>query len=306
MSRIDNPNNLNGIICINKPQDFTSFDVIAITRRAASTRKIGHGGTLDPMATGVLPIFIGRAAKTLDLIPALDKRYVAGFKLGVTSETEDIWGEILSECDKAVSRDGLLSAVSTMQGNIMQTPPMYSAVKIGGKRLYELARQGIEIERPARPITVHSIELLSYDENERTGILDIHCSKGTYIRTIISDIGAKLGTGAVMTSLQRTLSGGFTLSDCIELEALRNMTADDIEKIIIPVEKLFSCYDKIVLSDKQGKMFMNGVVLDTMRMGISYPENTDLAVYDGDNVFLGTAYIDNEAGIRIKYLNVLS
>ncbi len=306
MSRIDNPNNLNGIICINKPQDFTSFDVIAITRRAASTRKIGHGGTLDPMATGVLPIFIGRAAKTSDLIPALDKRYVAGFKLGVTSETEDIWGEILSECDKAVSRDGLLSAVSTMQGNIMQTPPMYSAVKIGGKKLYELARQGIEIERPARPITVHSIELLSYDENERTGILDIHCSKGTYIRTIISDIGAKLGTGAVMTSLQRTLSGGFTLSDCIELEALRNMTADDIEKIIIPVEKLFSCYDKIVLSDKQRKMFMNGVVLDTMRMGISYPENTDLAVYDGDNVFLGTAYIDNEAGIRIKYLNVLS
>ena len=305
MSKIDNPNNLNGIICINKPQEFTSFDVIAITRRAAGTRKIGHGGTLDPMATGVLPIFIGRAAKTSDLIPKLDKRYVAGFRLGLTSETEDIWGTILTESSKSVSKEELLKAVSTMQGDIMQVPPMYSAVKVGGKKLYELARQGIEIERPARPITVHSIELLSFDEKERSGVLDIHCSKGTYIRTIISDIGEKLGTGAVMTSLQRTLSGGFTLEDCIELEAVRNMTADDIEKIIIPVEKLFSCYEKIILNDKQRKMFMNGVVLDTAKMGISYPENTDLSVYDSAGVFLGTAYIDNEAGIRIKYLNVL-
>ncbi|MBQ8932468.1 MAG: tRNA pseudouridine(55) synthase TruB [Ruminiclostridium sp.] len=306
MSRVDNPNNLCGVICINKPQDFTSFDVIAITRRAAGTRKIGHGGTLDPMATGVLPIFIGRAAKTADLIPSLDKRYVAGFKLGLTSETEDIWGTILTGNDKTVTREELLLAVGTMQGNIMQVPPMYSAVKVGGKKLYELARQGIEIEREARPITVHSIELLSYDEKERTGVLDIHCSKGTYIRTIISDIGAKLGTGAVMTSLQRTLSNGFTLADCTELEDVRSMTPDDIEKLIIPTEKLFSGYEKVVLNGKQRKMFMNGVVLDTGRMNISYPENTDISVYDESGVFLGTAVIDNEKGIRIKYLNVLN
>ena len=306
MSRIDNPNNLCGVICINKPQDFTSFDVIAITRRAAGTRKIGHGGTLDPMATGVLPIFIGRAAKTADLLPSLDKRYVAGFKLGVTSETEDIWGKLLTENDKAVGRDELMAVVNSMQGNIMQTPPMYSAVKVGGKKLYELARQGIEIERAARPITVHSIELLSYDEKERTGVLDVHCSKGTYIRTIISDIGAKLGTGGVMTSLQRTLSNGFTLEDCTELEAVRSMTPDDIEKLIIPTERLFSGYEKITLNDKQRKMFMNGVVLDTARTNISYPENTDLSVYDSAGVFLGTAYTDSEAGIRIKYLNVLN
>lgn len=306
MSRVDNPNNLCGVICINKPQDFTSFDVIAITRRAAGTRKIGHGGTLDPMATGVLPIFIGRAAKTADLIPSLDKRYVAGFKLGLTSETEDIWGTILTGNDKTVTREELLLAVGTMQGNIMQVPPMYSAVKVGGKKLYELARQSIEIEREARPITVHSIELLSYDEKERTGVLDIHCSKGTYIRTIISDIGAKLGTGAVMTSLQRTLSNGFTLADCTELEDVRSMTPDDIEKLIIPTEKLFSGYEKVVLNGKQRKMFMNGVVLDTGRMNISYPENTDISVYDESGVFLGTAVIDNEKGIRIKYLNVLN
>lgn len=306
MSRIDNPNNLCGVICINKPRDFTSFDVIAITRRAAGTRKIGHGGTLDPMATGVLPVFIGRAAKTADLIPSLDKRYVAGFKLGLTSETEDIWGKLLTENDKSVSRDELMTAVNSMQGNIMQIPPMYSAVKVGGKKLYELARQGIEIEREARPITVHSIELLSYDEKERTGVLDIHCSKGTYIRTIISDIGAKLGTGAVMTSLQRTLSNGFTLADCTELEAVRSMTPDDIEKLIIPTERLFSGYEKITLNAKQRKMFMNGVVLDTARMNLSYPENTDISVYDEDGTFLGTAVIDAEKGIRIKYLNVLN
>lgn len=306
MSRIDNPNNLCGVICINKPRDFTSFDVIAITRRAAGTRKIGHGGTLDPMATGVLPVFIGRAAKTADLIPSLDKRYVAGFKLGLTSETEDIWGKLLTENDKSVSRDELMTAVNSMQGNIMQIPPMYSAVKVGGKKLYELARQGIEIEREARPITVHSIELLSYDEKERTGVLDIHCSKGTYIRTIISDIGAKLGTGAVMTSLQRTLSNGFTLADCTELEAVRSMTPDDIEKLIIPTERLFSGYEKITLNAKQRKMFMNGVVLDTARMNLSYPENTDISVYDEDGTFLGTAVVDAEKGIRIKYLNVLN
>ncbi|MBR4306028.1 MAG: tRNA pseudouridine(55) synthase TruB, partial [Ruminiclostridium sp.] len=136
-------------------------------------------------------------------------------------------------------------------------------------------------------------------------VLDIHCSKGTYIRTIISDIGEKLGAGAVMTSLCRTLSGGFTLDDCIELEDLRNMTADDVEKRLIPVEKLFSCYEKIVLNEKQRKMFINGVVLDSARMNLNYPENTMLCVYDSENAFLGTACIDAEKGIRIKYLNLL-
>ena len=152
-------NEINGVICINKPQDFTSFDIVAIMRRAAGTRKIGHGGTLDPMATGVLPIYIGRAAKTADLNPVSDKKYRAAFRLGITTDTEDVWGKVLTENNKTVILSEMTEAVKSMQGDIMQTPPMYSAVKVNGKRLYDLARQGIEIERAARPVTVYSIEL---------------------------------------------------------------------------------------------------------------------------------------------------
>ena len=297
---------LNGIICVNKPQEFTSFDVIAIMRKAAGTRKIGHGGTLDPMATGVLPVFIGRAAKSTDLNPILDKRYKAGFKLGLTTDTEDIWGETLSESEKKVELSELSAAVKSMSGDIMQSPPMYSAVKVGGKKLYQLARQGIEIEREARAVTVHSIELLSYDEQSRTGELDIHCSKGTYIRTIISDIGKKLGVGAVMSSLCRTMSGGFSLDDCIGIDEIRNSTAEDLRKIIIPTERIYSCYDELVLDKKQRKLFMNGVILDMNRMKISYPEATVLRIKDEEGVFLGLGVVDNENGIRVKLLNVLN
>lgn len=297
--------NINGIICVNKPQNFTSFDVTAIMRRAAGTRKIGHGGTLDPMATGVLPIFIGRAAKAADLNPAQDKRYTAGFRLGVVTDTEDVWGNVLESCDKKADTDEVLSAVTGMQGDIMQIPPMYSAVKVGGKRLYELARQGIEIERKARPITVYSINLLSYDENSSEGVLDIHCSKGTYIRTIISDIGKALGTGAVMTSLVRTRSGGFSLSDCTELEEIRSMTPETAASAVIPTERIFRNFDGIILDSEQRRLFMNGAILDMGRMNISYPENTCLRIKDEEGIFLGLGITDIQNGIKVKFLNVL-
>ncbi len=296
---------LNGIICIDKPQDFTSFDVIAIMRKAAGTRKIGHGGTLDPMATGVLPVYIGRAAKSADLNPALDKCYTAGFKFGVTSDTEDIWGNLNGSDDTAVTKEQLLSVTDSMKGDIMQTPPMYSAVKVGGKKLYELARQGIEIERQARQITVHEIKVLSYDEAAKEGVISVHCSKGTYIRTLITDIGRKLGTGAVMTSLVRTLSGGFTLDDCISIEAVRGMTAEQLSQHIIPTERIYTDYPEIVLDKKQRKMFMNGVILDMNRMNISYPEKTVLRIKDENGIFLGLGEADSEQGIRVKLLNVL-
>ncbi len=296
---------LNGIICVNKPQNFTSFDIIAIMRKAAGTRKIGHGGTLDPMATGVLPVFIGRAAKSADLNPVADKSYKAGFKLGITSDTEDIWGSVLSQDGKAVTLSELLAVTDSIQGNIMQTPPMYSAVKVGGKKLYELARQGIEVERKARPITVHKIEVVAYDENTREGEMTVHCSKGTYIRTLISDIGKTLGTGAVMTSLCRTLSGGFTLGDCVDIEDIRGKTPEEIARYIIPTEKIYLCYPEITLDNKQRKMFMNGVVLDCKKMNLSYCENTVLRIKDENGVFLGLGETDSENGIRIKLLNVL-
>lgn len=298
-------NTINGVICINKPQDFTSFDVVAIMRRAAGTRKIGHGGTLDPMATGVLPIYIGRAAKTADLNPVSDKKYRAMFRLGVTTDTEDVWGKVLTESEKPVTLAEITDAVKAMQGNIMQMPPMYSAVKINGKRLYDLARQGIEVERAARPVTVYSIELSDYDRQNRTGTLDIHCSKGTYIRTIISDIGKKLGTGAIMTSLCRTMAAGFTLSDCHDIEKLRNMPPEDTAKLVLPTERVFSCYDEVSLDDAQKKLFMNGMILDCGRMGISYPADTRLRLKHGDT-FIGVAKVNEENGLKSVYLNIIS
>lgn len=298
-------NTINGVICINKPQDFTSFDVVAIMRRAAGTRKIGHGGTLDPMATGVLPIYIGRAAKTADLNPVSDKKYRATFRLGVTTDTEDVWGKVLTEDEKPVTLAEITDAVKAMQGDIMQMPPMYSAVKINGKRLYDLARQGIEVERAARPVTVYSIELSDYDRQNRTGTLDIHCSKGTYIRTIISDIGKKLGTGAIMTSLCRTMAAGFTLSDCHDIEKLRNMPPEDTAKLVLPTERVFSCYDEVSLDDAQKKLFMNGMILDCGRMGISYPADTRLRLKHGDT-FIGVAKVNEENGLKSIYLNIIS
>ena len=298
-------NTINGVICINKPQDFTSFDVVAIMRRAAGTRKIGHGGTLDPMATGVLPIYIGRAAKTADLNPVSDKKYRATFRLGVTTDTEDVWGKVLTEDEKPVTLAEITDAVKAMQGDIMQMPPMYSAVKINGKRLNDLARQGIEVERAARPVTVYSIELSDYDRQNRTGTLDIHCSKGTYIRTIISDIGKKLGTGAIMTSLCRTMAAGFTLSDCHDIEKLRNMPPEDTAKLVLPTERVFSCYDEVSLDDAQKKLFMNGMILDCGRMGISYPADTRLRLKHGDT-FIGVAKVNEENGLKSVYLNIIS
>ena len=298
-------NTINGVICINKPQDFTSFDFVAIMRRAAGTRKIGHGGTLDPMATGVLPIYIGRAAKTADLNPVSDKKYRATFRLGVTTDTEDVWGKVLTEDEKPVTLAEITDAVKAMQGDIMQMPPMYSAVKINGKRLYDLARQGIEVERAARPVTVYSIELSDYDRQNRTGTLDIHCSKGTYIRTIISDIGKKLGTGAIMTSLCRTMAAGFTLSDCHDIEKLRNMPPEDTAKLVLPTERVFSCYDEVSLDDAQKKLFMNGMILDCGRMGISYPADTRLRLKHGDT-FIGVAKVNEENGLKSVYLNIIS
>lgn len=298
-------NTINGVICINKPQDFTSFDVVAIMRRAAGTRKIGHGGTLDPMATGVLPIYIGRAAKTADLNPVSDKKYRATFRLGVTTDTEDVWGKVLTEDEKPVTLAEITDAVKAMQGDIMQMPPMYSAVKINGKRLYDLARQGIEVDRAARPVTVYSIELSEYDRQNRTGTLDIHCSKGTYIRTIISDIGKKLGSGAIMTSLCRTMAAGFTLSDCHDIEKLRNMPPEDTAKLVLPTERVFSCYDEVSLDDAQKKLFMNGMILDCGRMGISYPADTRLRLKHGDT-FIGVAKVNEENGLKSVYLNIIS
>ncbi|MEG1027937.1 MAG: tRNA pseudouridine(55) synthase TruB, partial [Oscillospiraceae bacterium] len=187
---------MNGVLCINKPTEYTSFDVIARIRGMSKQKRVGHSGTLDPMATGVLPIFIGTATKACDILSDDDKEYVAEFKLGVTTDTLDIMGKVKQEKASFCKKQDILNLLPQFTGEIKQIPPMYSAVKINGQRLYDIARQGIEIQREAKTVTVYSLNLLDFNEETQTGKLSIACSKGTYIRTIIDDIGALLDVGA--------------------------------------------------------------------------------------------------------------
>ena len=250
---------MNGIIVIDKPQDFTSFDVVAVVRKTLHEKKIGHSGTLDPMATGVLPILIGKAAKAQSLLPDTDKEYCANFRLGITTDTMDMTGKVLSQSECSLSRDDLEAVLPGFRGDIMQIPPMYSAVSKNGVRLYELARKGIEVEREARPVTISTLELLSFDESSQSGSIRISCSKGTYIRVICDDIGKKLGCGCVMTALRRTKACGYELSDSITLEKLKQLAEEGKEESVIrPTDSIFGCFPRVTASEKQTFRFLNG------------------------------------------------
>lgn len=289
---------MNGIICVNKPQDFTSFDVIAKLRGILRIKRLGHGGTLDPMATGVLPVFVGTATKACDIMPDNSKSYLASFRLGQTSDTQDITGEILSSSDMTVGYDMLNDVLPCFRGKIMQLPPMYSAVQVNGQRLYDLARQGIEVERTPREIEISSLSLVDYNEEKREGVLEIGCSKGTYIRTIINDIGEKLGCGGIMTSLVRTSSGGFTLNDCFTFDEIQNARDEErLEELILPIERVFEKLPKIRLGEAQSRMYRNGVKLDLERVRDVRDEADTYAVYAHEAGFIGTAVADRENGV---------
>lgn len=286
---------MNGILCVNKPQDFTSFDVVAKLRGILKMKRLGHAGTLDPMATGVLPIFVGNATKACDIMPDNTKSYRAGFCLGKTSDTQDITGKILSESDIPAEEQDILSVIPELTGKIMQLPPMYSAVQVNGQRLYDLARKGVEVERQAREIEVFSIDLLSYDSVSREGVLDISCGKGTYIRTIINDIGEKLGCGGIMTSLVRTGSGGFSLEDCFTFEEIQKARDEDrLEQLILPIERVFTKLPKLRLNEAQTRMYKNGVKLDLSRINNIIPDKSEYALYGSDGSFIGTSVADFE------------
>ena len=289
---------MNGILCVNKPQDFTSFDVVAKLRGILQMKRLGHGGTLDPMATGVLPVFVGNATKACDIMPDNTKSYRAGFRLGAVSDTQDVWGEVRECSDMAVSRESIEAVLPEMTGRIMQLPPMYSAVQVNGQRLYDLARQGIEVERQAREIEVGSLVLESYDSSTREGVMSIVCGKGTYIRTIISDIGEKLGCGGIMTSLVRTSSGGFVLEDCYTFEEIQHARDEGrLGELILPIDRVFEKLPKLRLGEAQTRMYRNGVKLELSRIrGIT--GDADLyGVYGYDGGFIGTANADRENGI---------
>ena len=293
---------MNGIICINKPMDFTSFDVVAKIRSIVRIKRIGHAGTLDPMATGVLPIFIGNATKVCDILPNNDKGYRAGFKLGLSTNTQDITGEILYRHDaSAISEDVISNAIRSFCGEIMQIPPMFSAVKIDGKRLYKLARQGIEVERPPRKATISEIKLLSYNQEDLCGELEIQCSQGTYVRTIIHDLGEMLGVGGVMTSLVRTKSGIFTLLDSFTIEQVHKYHDDGtLDSKLMAIKDVLFEYSDIHLNEKQSKMFYNGVRLDSTRISGCDSSSGIYRIFDSSGKFMAVGEIDDRKTLRIK------
>lgn len=287
---------MNGVILIDKPADFTSFDVVAVVRKITGQRKTGHTGTLDPNATGVLPILLGSATKAQDLIVNHDKTYIADFRFGLTTDTLDIWGKVLSEQKSEVTREDILNVIPKFTGEIEQIPPMFSAVQKNGQRLYDLARKGIEVERESRKVTVYSLELLEFDEETQNGKFEISCSKGTYVRTIIDDIGRLLGVGGVMTGLRRISACGYKIGECITLDKARQLAeSGELEKYISSVESLFESYGYVVVSEAQARRFSNGGALDTER---TYLKKLDVEngqifrVKDRENKFLGLGIVD--------------
>jgi tRNA pseudouridine55 synthase len=260
------------------------------------------------MAEGVLPIFLGNATKAVDFQPDDSKEYVAGFRFGITTDTQDITGKVTSVSDAYVSRNKMIF-VERMTGESEQIPPMYSAVQIDGKRLYELARKGVEVERKPKKITIHSLKVENYADNE--GVLRVHCSKGTYIRTLIHDIGQKLGTGAVMTSLVRTKSGVFTTDDCWQLDDIRRMATREgtqgLQKLLKPMGKLFTGYPKAVLDETQTGLFCNGVKLDAARIRLERIYDGLYAVFSYDANLLALGKIGEDHSLKtIQRFNITS
>ena len=233
----------NGIIIIDKPADWTSMDVCAKLRGILREKKIGHAGTLDPMATGVLPVFVGRATRAVEFAEKGKKEYVAGLRLGLVTDTQDVTGTARETREVRVSKEELAAVLSRFTGEILQLPPMYSAIKINGKKLCDVARRGGEVERKPRPVTIYELELL-----EQTGPADFTlrcvCSKGTYIRTLCHDIGQALGCGGCMSSLRRTMAAGFTLAQAVTLEEVQERG----EALLLPTDRYFAAYPAYTVS----------------------------------------------------------
>ena len=245
---------MNGIVIIDKPQGWTSQDVTARLRRVFNTRRIGHGGTLDPMATGVLPVFVGRGTRGVEFFEHAEKTYETVLRLGLTTDTEDITGNVLTRCDAFVTGQMLEQVLERFRGDIMQIPPMYSALKVNGQKLYDLARKGKEVERQPRPVTIHELTLLGM---EADGIrLRVRCSKGTYIRTLCKDIGQALGCGGCMAALKRVSAGAYTIDEAVPLETL--LEEENPEKYLRPVDSMFTQYPQVVLTPNQEKRCRNG------------------------------------------------
>lgn len=284
---------MDGVIIIDKPQDFTSFDVVAKMKKLLHTKKVGHAGTLDPMATGVLPILIGRATKAQDILPNQTKGYEAEFKLGIQTDTLDITGKIIGTSEVTSTRQDIENILPKFRGDIEQIPPMYSALKKDGVRLYDLARQGVEIERKARPITIEKLELLEYNDVQHTAKISVTCSKGTYIRSLCDDIGKTLGCGATMTKLRRTEACSFNENVAITLDKVEQLSLNnEVEAYIQPIESLFMCYEAVKVSPAQSRRFQNGNPLDINRVRVLKSTSGIIRINSDTGEFLGLGKIE--------------
>ena len=275
----------NGIIIMDKPSDWTSMDVCAKLRGIFREKRIGHAGTLDPMATGILPVFVGRATRAVEFTEDYDKEYIAGLKLGVVTNTQDTTGEVLEEHPVHVTREDVERILERFRGPIEQIPPMYSAIKIGGKKLYELARKGKEVERKARRIVIEELEILE-QVSQSEYLIRVSCSKGTYVRTLCHDIGQALGCGAVMFSLRRTMACGFSLKNSYSLDAIQ--AAEDPSAFLLPVDSFFSSYPALTLSHSDEKKVRNGVALRKQNL-----PNGIYRLYGAENAFLSVSHCEN-------------
>ena len=288
----------NGLIIINKPSGISSHTVVSRVRRALGAKKAGHTGTLDPMATGVLPVLIERGVKASEYMLTEDKHYLATLLLGLTTDTEDVSGKTLTASDEIPDEKTVFEAIYSMQGKSLQTPPMYSAIKLGGKKLYELARQGEIVEREAREINVYEIKAEKINEREYT--LDIKCSKGTYIRTLCADIGEKLGCGAVMKTLERLEAGGFSIDEAITLDELEALSPEERECRVLPVELIFKGLTRVTLSDFFARLASCGVEIYLKKINVSLQRGERVTLYGKNGFFALGEVREFEEGLAIK------
>lgn len=287
---------MDGVINVNKSAGMTSFDVIASLRKILNMKKIGHTGTLDPDATGVLPICIGKGTKLVELLTANDKQYIAEVRLGITTDTQDTSGNITDERKVDISENNLISAISYFIGEIKQIPPMYSAIKVNGERLYKLAREGIIIEREPRKVFISDIKLNYFKKEENIFSITVDCSKGTYIRTLSNDIGEKLGCGAAMSALKRTKSGRFDIENSFTLDEIREKVSQNDFSFICPVSEVMTEYEKIILAEKNSKNLIYGIPFN-----VTYLQNDKIyRFFDEKNQFLAIGKKTSERIVILK------
>lgn len=289
-----------GVLLIDKPQGLTSHDVVGRVRKLYGTRRVGHTGTLDPLATGVLVLLVGRAAKAAEYLTAHDKCYEAVLRLGITTDTEDITGEILTTSANIPSKSEVENAAMHYRGSYLQTPPMYSALKVNGQKLLDLARRGLEIEREAREVKIHTLNLTPTEKDEDY-TLEVHCSSGTYIRTLCADIGRDLGCGGAMAALRRTRVNAFSLESCCTLDELESLTEQERLNRLLPIEQLFADLPTVRLSPFFEKLCRSGCEIYQAKVGTALKTGERVRICSETGAFFALGEVrEYEAGSAIK------